>query len=76
MFYYYQTHDGRKRREKERYESLIVKLKDEEKKQEEHHCRIRARMKHERDNWFFASKQLLVVVCRRCFCCFLEIMLE
>jgi len=49
------THDGRKRREKERYESLIVKLKDEEKKQEEHHCRIRARMKHERDNWFFAK---------------------
>jgi len=49
------SHDGRKRRDKERYESLIVKLKDEEKKQEEHCNRVKARMKFERDNWFLAK---------------------
>ncbi|XP_070553830.1 THO complex subunit 2-like isoform X2 [Ptychodera flava] len=43
---------SKKRKEKEKYNLLIDKLKDEEKKQQEHCQRVIARFKHEKDNWF------------------------
>lgn len=48
------SHDNRKRRERERCESLAAKLKEEHRKQEEHRTRVRARLKSERENWFLA----------------------
>ncbi|XP_077862660.1 THO complex subunit 2-like [Saccoglossus kowalevskii] len=43
---------SKKRKEKEKYNLLIDKLKDEEKKQQEHCQRVVARLKNEKDNWF------------------------
>ncbi|XP_076804278.1 THO complex subunit 2-like isoform X1 [Clavelina lepadiformis] len=49
------SNDNRKRREKERCENLISKLKEEERKQEEYWSRVRARFKSEKDGWFLAK---------------------
>ncbi|XP_077984941.1 THO complex subunit 2-like isoform X2 [Glandiceps talaboti] len=43
---------SKRRKEKEKYNLLIDKLKDEEKKQQEHCQRVIARLKHEKENWF------------------------
>uniref|UniRef100_UPI00193A5896 THO complex subunit 2-like n=1 Tax=Styela clava TaxID=7725 RepID=UPI00193A5896 len=48
------SHDTRKRRERERCESLASKLKEEQRKQEDHKARVRARLKSEREGWFLA----------------------
>ncbi|KAL5011569.1 hypothetical protein ScPMuIL_010120 [Solemya velum] len=45
---------SRKKREKERCNSLIDKLKDEEKKQGEHTQRVLARLKQAKDSWFIS----------------------
>nr|XP_002128581.1 THO complex subunit 2-like [Ciona intestinalis] len=47
--------DSRKRREKERCENLISKLKEEQKKQEDHHGRVRERFRCEKEQWFLAK---------------------
>nr|CAB3266946.1 THO complex subunit 2-like [Phallusia mammillata] len=49
------SHDTRKKREKERCENLIQKLKEEEKKQEDYRNRVRARFESERAGWFLAK---------------------
>lgn len=43
---------GKKKKERERCESLIAKLLEEEKLQQEHCHRVMARLKNEKDDWF------------------------
>ena len=43
-------------KERDRLQGMINKLHDEEKKQSDHVARVCARVKHERDGWFFPSK--------------------
>jgi len=47
--------ESRKRREREKIEVLISKLKEEQKKQEEHCSKVKSRMKNGKDNWFLAK---------------------
>ena len=46
---------SKKKKEKERCNSLIDKLRDEEKKQQDHVQLVMARLKHEKDTWFISS---------------------
>ena len=47
---------SKRKKEKERCNQLIDKLKDEEKKQGEHVQRVMARLKNQKDHWFVSSK--------------------
>merc|ERR1719457_160292 len=47
--------ESRKRREREKIESLISKLKEEQKKQDEHCSKVKSRMKADKDNYFLAK---------------------
>ena len=56
-------------KEKERLQGMIKKLTDEEKQQTDHVSRVCARVKHERDSWFFPSKSShLYVRCIIIYC--------
>ncbi|KFM75173.1 THO complex subunit 2, partial [Stegodyphus mimosarum] len=43
---------GKKKKERERCDNLIMKLVEEEKMQQEHCIRVMARLKNEKDDWF------------------------
>ncbi|XP_054719951.1 THO complex subunit 2-like [Uloborus diversus] len=43
---------GKKKKERERCDALIMKLLEEEKQQQEHCARVMARLKNEKDDWF------------------------
>lgn len=47
---------SKKKKEKERCNQLIEKLKDEERKQTDHLQRIMARLKHQKEAWFVSSE--------------------
>ena len=46
---------SKRKKEKERCQSLIDKLTEEEKKQQEHVNRVMNRLRHEKDDWFKTS---------------------
>ena len=46
--------NARKKKEKERITAMIDKLQDEQKKQQDHVNNVMARLKEEKDSWFFS----------------------
>ncbi|XP_048243407.1 THO complex subunit 2-like [Haliotis rufescens] len=68
---------SKKKKEKERCNNLMEKLKEEEKKQNEHVNRVMARLQHERDHWFLSREgsksEAITEVLQLCIfprCCF------
>jgi len=49
----------RKKKEKERITAMIDKLQDEQKKQQDHVNNVMARLKQEKDSWFFSRSAKL-----------------
>ena len=45
---------ARKKKEKERITAMIDKLQDEQRKQQDHVNNVMARLKEEKDTWFFS----------------------
>ena len=46
--------NARKKKEKERVTAMIDKLQDEQKKQQDHVNNVMARLREEKDSWFFS----------------------
>ena len=46
--------NARKKKEKERVTAMIDKLQDEQRKQQDHVNNVMARLKEEKDTWFFS----------------------
>ena len=50
---------ARKKKEKERITAMIDKLQDEQRKQQDHVNNVMARLKEEKDTWFFSRYECM-----------------